>query len=409
MPESIIIAIGDELTKGEIVNTNSAFIANELTKRGIRVSSIMAVPDNFHTAKKYISFIMQGEGIYIFTGGLGGTQDDITRKIISNLLNRPLVIDSIKKKKLEEWYRKKNREFDSTDLLQAGFPQGGRLLENRVGLAFGFYVECSGKMIFSLPGVPKEMEDMFIYQVLPILDEKGLFDSSYQYEVLTFANIPEYTLDRALAPLVKNYKNINYGTRANYGLVKVRLESREEDLEPCINEIVENLAVYYIGMENKSIEMLAAEQLLNKGVTISTAESCTAGLLSKIITDIPGSSRYFLGGVVSYSNRSKIELLGVRETTLKQSGAVSEDTAVQMALGVNKRFNSDYAISITGIAGPEGGTKDKPVGTVFICISMGKHVLSVQRFNFPGDRESIRRRSVNTALYMLIQTLRETK
>jgi len=409
MKESIIITVGDELTKGEILNTNSSFISNELIKRGVPVSSVLTVPDDFHTAKTYISFIMKREGIYIFTGGLGGTQDDITRNIISSLMDRPLVIDAEKQKKLEEVYRNRNRKFDHIDMMQASFPKGGRLLENRVGLAYGFYVEVSGKLIFSLPGVPREMEDMFIHQVLPILEEKELFDNSYHYEILTFANIPEYTLDREVAPIVKNYKNISYGTRTSYGLIKVRLESRKQNLEPCINEIIEKLSVYYIGKANKSIERLTGELFFEKGATLSTAESCTAGFLSKTITDIPGSSHYFKGGVVSYSNSSKMEILGVREATLKSFGAVSEETAKEMALGAARRFNSDYAISITGIAGPEGGTEDKPVGTVFICISMGNDVLSVKRFNFTDEREGIRKRSVNTALYMLIQILKEKK
>jgi nicotinamide-nucleotide amidase len=302
MSQAFIISIGDELNKGEILNTNSVFIADKLIKRGIYVTSILTLPDIKDTAVRYIKRIINEDGIYIFTGGLGGTRDDITRGIIGEVFGRELLIDREKAAKLKNWYTRKKRDFGEKDIMQASYPDGGRLLDNETGLAYGFFLKVGGKYIFSLPGVPKEMESMFNYEVIPILTAENKFLNNYRHVTMLFSGIGEYNLDRRIDKIISRYKDIQYGTRASNGLIKVRIESTEIDINPCVIEIEKLLSEHFISRDGRNIEQVVGEWLKMKHLSLSVAESCTAGLLSKVITDVPGSSGYFLGGVVSYSN-----------------------------------------------------------------------------------------------------------
>lgn len=405
--QAYIVSIGDELIKGEINNSNAMYISRELVKRGIYTSSIVTLPDSYEIAFKSIKGILTERGIYIITGGLGATNDDITRKIISGVLGKPLCIDNSKVKLLKQVYEKKKRRFQRSDMMQASYPEGGNLLENDVGLAYGFYLRDDEHYIFSLPGVPKEMKSMFYNQVLPLLKRQGLFHSKYKYEILTFSGIPEYTLDHKLEEIVSKYNNIQYGTRASYGLIKVRIESTKAEIEPCILEIINKLNDYFICRDELKLESVIGNLLLQHGLTLAVAESCTAGFLSKVITDVPGSSRYYLGGVVAYSNAIKKNILNVSVETLDAYGSVSGETALEMARGVKEKLQSDIALSITGIAGPEGGTEEKAVGTVYICFYRNGRSFKVEKNEFSGDREMVRLRSVNKSLFMLYQFLKE--
>ena len=404
-----LINVGDELIKGEICNTNASYIAQELTNIGINVSYILTLPDDLKISKKIIESNINEKGIYIFTGGLGGTRDDLTRKIIEESIGVPFIVSSDKEKILETWYKEKHREFTDADRSQALYPKGGRILNNNLGLAYGFYIENKGRHIFSLPGVPSEMKDMFENEVIPIVKEKRLFDSSYNVEFLKFSDIPEYTLDREISRIMENHPNINYGTRANNGIIRVRLDSKLENLDKCIGEIKDRLSDYLICVGNYSLEEIAGRLLMDKGLKIGFAESCTGGYLSKIITNVSGSSQYFVGGVISYSNSVKMDLLGVRSDTLKKYGAVSKQTAEEMAIGIKDKLDTDIGISTTGIAGPTGGTIDKPVGTVYIgwAIKGGKY--GAIENHFKGDRETVRIRTVYKALTYLIKMLRGNK
>ncbi|MCK4803077.1 MAG: CinA family nicotinamide mononucleotide deamidase-related protein [Spirochaetes bacterium] len=406
MTRAFIISIGDELTKGETINTNAAYISIELVKRGIEVSSVLTLPDEYDTCVRYMGKILQERGIYIITGGLGGTRDDITRRVICGVLKKNVYIDGEKAKELKKWYLKRGREFTESDRLQASCPEGGRLLENGVGLAFGFFIVDEGRYIFALPGVPKEMKNMFENEVIPLLAKENFFNSNLQSSTLLFAGIAEYTLDKHLSEIILKYKGIHYGTRVSYGLIRVRVESRNNEIEPCIREITSLLDSYFINRDERKIEQVAGDLLIKNHLTLSTAESCTAGWLSKVITDVPGSSEYFKGGVVAYSNEVKEKMLGVKEKTLKSYGAVSSRTAGEMAGGARKLTGSDIGLSITGIAGPSGGTVDKPAGTVFICLSCKGQKPETSRNLFAGDRDTVRLRSVNKALFMLFKFLK---
>ena len=405
MSQAFIISIGDELNSGEILNTNAVYIADQLINRGIYVTSILTLPDEHDTAVRYIRRIINEDGVYIFTGGLGGTRDDITRGIISEVFDRELRIDREKAAKLKKWYTRKKRDFVEKDIMQASYPDGGRLLDNETGLAYGFFLKAGGKYIFSLPGVPKEMESMFNNEVIPILAAENRFSDNYRHVTMLFSGIGEYTLDRRIDPIISRYKDIKYGTRAGYGLIKVRVESIDIDIAPCVFEIEKSLNRYYISRDEKNIEQVVGEWLKKKHLSLSVAESCTAGLLSKVITDVPGSSGYFLGGVVSYSNEIKKRVLGVKEDTLKKYGAVSSEIAGEMARSVQERLGSDISLAVTGIAGPGGGSKEKPVGTVFVCLYKSGIDPVISKNTFSGGRETVRMASVNKALFMLLKYL----
>jgi nicotinamide-nucleotide amidase len=406
MMRAYIISIGDELMNGEIINTCAAYISKELIKRGITTNAILILPDSIDIAVKYIKIMMKDEGIFIFTGGLGATRDDVTRKILSEVLKRKLCIDDEKANFLRQWYKEKGRTFTEADRLQAAFPEGGLLLDNSIGLAPGFYIQNRKQYIFSLPGVPKEMEYMFMNEVIPRLQQHSLIDQRYNHEILLFSNIPEYTLDHRVHDIVTNFEAVRYGTRAMDGIIRVRIESENTDITPCVSACIDSLNDYFISKGEKSIETVIGDLLVQKGLTIAVAESCTAGFFSKRITDVSGSSRYFVGGIVSYSNEIKKNILGVADRTLKKYGAVSKQTAQEMARGVQKRFAAEITISITGIAGPDGGSEEKPVGTVYICLYRPPDKVIIDKNVFPGDREGIRRRSVNKAFFILQKYLK---
>jgi nicotinamide-nucleotide amidase len=399
---AFIVTIGDELTKGEILDSNASYIAERLTAKGVAVSAVLTLPDDYRISARLIRRVLKDPGIYVFTGGLGGTRDDITRRIIGKVLKKTLRVDEGKAGALKEWYTSRKRPFRRADLMQASAPEGGTLLANPVGLAYGFYIEDGGREVFSLPGVPREMKAMFEQEVLPKLEGGGFFADRTR-ETLTFACISEYTLDREIEKIVGDFEGVHYGTRSGCDIVKVVFESEQGGIEACVSEVEKRLGRYFVARGSRPFEQVVGDLLARKGRTLSTAESCTAGFLSKVITDVPGSSGYYLGGVVAYSNAAKRGLLGLDERTLEQHGAVSGQTAEAMAKGALERFSSDIAVGITGIAGPEGGSAEKPVGTVFICVCGRGGEPVMEKNVFLGDREMIRLRAVNRALFMLLR------
>ena len=407
MENVYIISIGDELTKGETANTNAVYISGQLIERGLGVTSIVTIPDSYGIAVDTIDRFVHRDGIYLFTGGLGATRDDITRKILSGVLKKQLVIDEKRLDRLRKWYRERGRVFRESDMYQAAYPEGGRLLENTVGLAYGFYVKLGNRRIFSLPGVPREMTQMFEGQVIPLLEQESVFPRNYVSEIIMFGDIAEYVLDQKLEKIVTKYRQIRYGTRTHCGIIRVRVESETVEITKCVDEIIGTLKKHFICRGRETLSSLVGEALLSRSFTLSVAESCTAGYLAKTVTDVPGSSKYFVGGIIAYDNEVKKQMLGVSEKTLLSYGAVSDQTAREMAAGTQNRFRSDIAISVTGVAGPEGGSPQKPVGTVYICVHKNGGPVTVECNTFPGDRETVRMRSVNKALFMLLTYLKE--
>jgi nicotinamide-nucleotide amidase len=411
MLDATIINLGSELTKGETVNTNASYIARELTKRGIPVSSVLVIPDEPSSAEARIRPLLGEEGIYIFTGGLGGTEDDLTRGIISRAMSRPLVMDAEKESQLREYYRARGREFHEQDRLQASHPEQGLLLDNTVGLAYGFYCAVGNTHVFSLPGVPREMTVMFDSEVIPILNGRGLCTEDYHSTILSFSNIPEYTLDRRVSGILDAHPGVTYGTRAHYGVIRVRLDHRgdRDRIIRAAEALRTALKAYFVSEGDRGIADVAGDMLRRRKLTVGTAESCTAGLLSATVTAVPGSSDYFRGGVTAYSNDIKEKYLSVRPDTLSRWGAASEEAAREMAEGALDSLGVDIGVSITGIAGPGGGTPEKPVGTVFIGIAGAGRDTEVHHFSLKSDRETIREIGVNRALFHLIRFIGETK
>ena len=407
MSQAQIVTIGQELLRGDIGNSNAVYLARELNKCGIHVQQIITLADDVENASKQLKQCMIEEGVVIITGGLGGTADDVTRTILSSILERELIVDKKGEDHLRKWYKGRGRSFSEDDRLQASYPKSGNLLENSVGLAYGFYVRCNKRHIFSLPGVPAEMKTMFQSGVLPKLKKLGLAVSRNRHATLNFATISEYTLDRIVNGIVHGYDGVTYGTRASNGFIRIHFESNSDHLDDCISEVERELKDNLVYRGSHNLEEEVGTILQAQSHTVSVAESCTGGLLAKVLTDVPGSSGYFLGGVVAYSNEVKRQLLGVTNETLKKFGAVSEKTAVEMAHGAINRFSSTFALSVTGIAGPGGGTAQKPVGTVYICAAGRDGYVQVEKGQYMGDRDTVRKRSANKALTMLLFHLNE--
>jgi len=407
MTKAQIVTIGQELLRGDISNSNAVYLARELRKCGIHVQQILTLADDVDSASEQLKQCMIEEGIVIITGGLGGTADDVTRTILSSMLERELIVDAKGEDHLRKWYKGRGRSFEEDDRVQASYPKGGKLLENSVGLAYGFYVQHKERYIFSLPGVPAEMKAMFQNGVLSELKALGFVGQRSKHATLNFATISEYTLDRIVNGIVRGYHGVTYGTRASDGFIRIHFESRGDHLDDCISEVERELKDNLVYRGGHNLEEEVGTMLQAQSRTVSVAESCTGGLLAKVLTDVPGSSGYFLGGVVAYSNVVKRQLLGVTNETLEKHGAVSEKTAVEMAHGAMHRFSSTCALSVTGIAGPGGGTAQKPVGTVYICAAGRDGYVQVEKGQYMGERDTVRKRSVNKALTMLLFHLNE--
>jgi nicotinamide-nucleotide amidase len=397
-----IIAIGTELLMGQIANTNAQYISGRLPDIGVYAYYHTVVGDNRERMIACIKNALSRADIIITTGGLGPTQDDITREAVSEILEKPLVSDARCLADIEAFFKRIGREMTSNNIKQAMFPEGAVIVKNPNGTAPGCIIEHRDKTIIMLPGPPNEMKPMFDNFIMPYLAKKGDLKLKSVY-IRTFG-IGESALEDAIEDLVSKQKNPTIATYASVGQVTVRITARysEEEkvddiLKPVTDEIMKRLGDKIYSEENKELYEVVCELLLKKKTTVSLAESCTGGMISACLTDYPGISEVYLGGVNAYSNEMKMNLLGVSEETLDRYGAVSEACAVEMAKGIQNRTNSDIALSVTGIAGPGGGTKDKPVGLVYVSL-VTKCDVWVKRLNLWGDRSRIR---ANTTLHAL--------
>jgi nicotinamide-nucleotide amidase len=397
-----IIAIGTELLMGQIANTNAQYISGRLPDIGVYAYYHTVVGDNRERMIACIKNALSRADIIITTGGLGPTQDDITREAVSEILEKPLVSDARCLADIEAFFKRIGREMTSNNIKQAMFPEGAVIVKNPNGTAPGCIIEHRDKTIIMLPGPPNEMKPMFDNFIMPYLAKKGDLKLKSVY-IRTFG-IGESALEDAIEDLVSKQKNPTIATYASVGQVTVRITARysEEEkaddiLKPVKDEIMKRLGDKIYSEENKELYEVVCELLLKKKTTVSLAESCTGGMISACLTDYPGISEVYLGGVNAYSNEMKMNLLGVSEETLDRYGAVSEACAVEMAKGIQNRTNSDIALSVTGIAGPGGGTKDKPVGLVYVSL-VTKCDVWVKRLNLWGDRSRIR---ANTTLHAL--------
>ena len=408
-----IVAIGSEMLGPFRRDTNSVWLTERLEEAGIAVVRKAVVPDDPGEIARELSCASETAGWIFLTGGLGPTADDVTVSAVAAWMGVPVHRDErFVSAMRERWEGRRGIRMPSVNEKQGDVPEGARVLENPRGTAPGFWLEKDGVQIVILPGVPSEMREIFEQRVGPELGRGGGAQVTKR-RVLRIAGIGESRVEELVAPVYAKWRHDPVTILASPGEVELHLcargdpaaaEARVAEMEDDFRSV---LGSRIHGTGGATLAENLGRVLREKGRTLSLAESCTGGLVSSLLTDVPGSSAYFLGTVVPYADRSKEGLLGVGEETLRKHGAVSEETAREMARGVRERFGSDLAASITGIAGPDGGTPEKPVGTVFFAVvDRGGREKASQRF-FGGDRAMVRRTSAMFSLEMIRRFLIE--
>ncbi|MCG3178919.1 MAG: Nicotinamide-nucleotide amidohydrolase PncC [Phycisphaerae bacterium] len=411
MRRAAVVAIGDELVSGQTVDTNSAWLSRRLEELGAAVTGHWVVADDAKATADAIAAAARSAGWVVVTGGLGPTPDDLTRQAAADLLGQPLQERPDALEQIQERFRRLNRRMADINRVQALFPASAGVLVNPIGTAPGLRFSVGGAECFCLPGVPREMRMMFDDTVAGVI-AAGIGDGRCRLTrtVHTFG-IGESDLAERLGDLLARGTNPQVGTTAGGGSVSVRIyalgDTREQArrmLDDAERRVRDGVGEFCFGCDDQTLESVVGELLRRRGQTLALAESCTGGLLGEMITAVPGSSDYFVAGLTAYANAAKVALLGVEESLLAEHGAVSEPVAEAMARNAHARTGADWALSITGIAGPDGGSADKPVGLVFIGLA-GPGGASARRYVFPGDRETVRTRAARTALSLLWRAL----
>lgn len=404
-----LLFVGTELLLGEILNTNAQFLSERLALLGVDVYHQVTVGDNWERLSAAVRTALSRADVVITSGGLGPTMDDITREVTAEVTGRPLELDQALLAELESWYAQRARTMPPNNVRQVMVPRGATVLRNDRGTAPGLIVPAEGgKAVILLPGPPIELRPMFERQVIPYLTGRmGGRPLSLVSRVLRFIDIGESALEEQLKDLIEGQTDPSIAPYAKTGEVHIRVATKAPDqatglarIEPVVEEIRRRVGQHLYGYDSTSLEQAVGELLKERRLTVTTAESCTGGLIAKRLTDVPGSSAYVGQGYITYSNRAKAELLGVPEALLLQHGAVSEPVVAAMAEGALKRAGADVAVAVSGIAGPDGGTPEKPVGTVCfgLAAAAGTWTRTVQLW---GSRADVRDRSATAALAMI--------
>lgn len=401
-----LIAVGSEILLGQISNSHAQFISQEFAKYGFFIYHHSAVGDNQSRIEQSFAQATSRSNVVIVTGGLGPTVDDLTKESLASFLHLPLELSLEALADLEQYFHSRNRSMPKENLKQAYCIQGGELLHNPNGTAPGQYIFAAGVHYFLLPGPPMEMRPMLLREVIPRLQRIFGAHQVVVSRVLHFCGIGESSVDEQVTDLTSGV-NPTVAPLASEGEMLLRITATDvsealarKRIEPIEIELRSRFAQYIYGVDDESLSSVIGKYLRSNGATLAVAESCTGGLLGAMITGIPGASTYFKGGALTYENPMKEKLLGVSRTTLVEQGAVSEETAEQMAKGVRALCESTYGLAITGIAGPDGGTTDKPVGLVYVGLA-GPRGTQVFRIQQKGSREQIRVRSAKHALWRL--------
>lgn len=403
-----LISAGTELLLGEIVDTNAAYLSQKLAEIGVDVYHRHTVGDNLTRLVEVLRLAISRSDVIIITGGLGPTEDDLTRQAIAEATDRVLVRSPQAVDRLRQFFASRGRVPTENNLRQAEAPEGADLLDNAVGTAPGIRVEHEGKLIFALPGPPTELASMFAQQVLPYLEQTSEQRGQRLYcHSLLLADIGESNAADILTELIHNQGDPSIALYASPAQVRVRLATKDSDpeaahrrLQTTADAIRELLGEHVFGTDGDTMESVVGRLLRERHATLAVAESCTGGLIASRVTDVPGASDYFLGAAVAYADEIKQAVLRVPADLLDRHGAVSAECAEAMALGARSAFSSDFSLATTGIAGPDGGTSEKPVGLVYIAVAdqVGAHV---EQHNWPGTREQFKRRVSQIALNML--------
>ena len=405
-----IIAIGSELLTPRFTDTNSVYLTEQLNAVGIPVMMKTIVGDQETYLEQAVRGSLERTPILITIGGLGPTEDDITRKVVARVLERQLILNDEILARIQQRFKARGVEMPANNARQALVLTGSEILENKNGTAPGLWIAGERNQVILLPGPPSELKPMFENSCVPRLHEMA-GGVAIARCVFRTACLPESTLDARIAPIYSKYKNPETTLLAKPGQVDVRLTARgknREEAERLLRELGEEiereLAEYIFARSEQSLEEVVGLYLMMKNATISVAESCTGGMLAQRLTSVPGSSRYFMSGVVCYSNESKMELAGIPPLLIEMQGAVSEEVARGLAEGIRARSGTTIGVGVTGIAGPGGGSAEKPVGTIHIAVASPAETQHRQFF-FPGDREKIRWQTSQTALDMVRREL----
>src|ERR687883_2143279 len=408
-----IVAVGTEMLLGELVDTNRAWMSSRLAALGVSIYRHTTVGDNKQRVVAALQEAASRADLILTTGGLGPTSDDVTNECLGLVAGREMVEYPEARRHVDEMFDRFGRKPTSSNYKQALFPEGSKLIPNPLGTAMGALLELDGTLFATFPGVPIEMKRMFEETLEPLIRERT--DGSIVSRTLWFTGIGESALAEKVQDLL-DASDPTVAPLAGQGKVRLRvtaraasLEEAEKRIEPVAEEILNRLKKYYFGEDDETLEGVVGRLLTEKGATLALAESCTGGLLAKRLTDRVGSSAYFVEGLVTYSNEAKERLLGVPHELLVEHGAVSEPVARAMAEGVREDADTDYGLSITGVAGPDGGTEEKPVGLVFVGLSdvSGTVAEKLDLSAWRRSREAIRERSANRAFDLLRRRILE--
>ena len=398
-----VVNTGTELLLGKVVNTHLAFLGNELFQLGLRVERQTTIPDG-DDIRDVLREAFPRTDLIIITGGLGPTNDDITREVVAEMLDRELVLDQSILDTIEEMFRSRGLKQNASNNRQAMVPEGGVVLENPNGTAPGLHIPSSAENpdLFLLPGPPRELIPMWKNLVKPRIAElSGLGTKGHFFRNFRIHGVGESAIATRLEPLLESIEDLELGYCARLGEVDIRLIGEEKSVDTASQIVRENYWEKIVTESEDSIARVIIDLLKERGQTVATAESCTGGLIASTITDEDGSSAVFERGYVTYSNQVKTDLLGVPEKTLEEHGAVSAETVRAMAEGCLERSGADFAVSVSGIAGPGGGSKKKPVGTVYIGVAGGDDETFAKRYFWPAERLAFKTRVSRLALDLL--------
>jgi len=408
--KAVIISIGDELLIGQVVNTNASFIAQQLNRVGIQIHRVVAVGDDLTEILNTFQVEYASHDVIIITGGLGPTHDDITRTAVCKFFNTELVHDAEARANVERIMKTLNRPWTASAEDQTLIPRGAKVIPNKLGTAPGEFFERDGKYFFVMPGVPYEMEAMVKDFIVPFFEKKqsGTF---IVHRTLRTTGIPESALAERLGNLDEILQGASLAFLPSVSGVRLRITATDSDRTACEKKILEvesrirsKAEKFIYGINDEELEQVVGRLLTDKNLTLSVAESCTGGMIAHILTNVPGSSEYFDRGVVTYSNKSKTQILNVPAELIEQHGAVSSEVAKEMARGIRTISETSIGLSTTGIAGPSGGSPEKPVGLVWIGYADAQETIAL-KFQFGNDRIRIKERASFAAIELIRRKL----
>jgi nicotinamide-nucleotide amidase len=409
MAKAAVLCIGTELTRGEVVNTNGNVLADALTRHGFEVTAVEIVDDDHERIVESLARLGRANAALVVTGGLGPTTDDITTEAAAALLGLPLERDEASLGLIRERLERLGRPMAASNAKQAEFPRGAQILPNPNGTAPGFSLRIENAVACFMPGVPREMTAMFDASVVPLL--APLVDEAFHQVRLRSYGLPESEVNDRLAGIEDEHRVV-IGYRASFPVIEVKVLARdavpaqaEERARRAADEVHRRLGDVVFGEGDITFAQALGRELVQSGKRLCTAESCTGGLIGQLLTARGGASAFFAGGVVAYENRAKTALLGVPAALIEAHGAVSAEVACAMAEGARTRFDADVAVAVTGVAGPDGGSAEKPVGLVHYAVAT-RSTTEARHFLFPGDREFIRLRAAYAALGLAYRIVR---